>query len=210
MRYYEIVNEQRITLEESALNEAFLNDLAKKLGGSLAGKAKEHITTVNDFATGLKVIGKAVSNEQYLTTSTFEIKRAIKNKLKTLRNIPKFKELNNLINQHWPQGRTTKDFFKSLLIVCGLNSVLAITNKMNNAASAGKGGLEVMVDKLIDNYANIDQIVGSLISSGIGYLTNVLKVMGISNAVLFKTLEGINAKISSVRVGAGVAEQTEI
>lgn len=206
MRYSEIINEQQLT--EAELNEAFLNDLAQKLGGKLAGKANEHITNVTDFATGLKVIGKAVSNEKYLNVSTFEIKRAIKNKLKQLKSIPHFAELNNVITQHWPQGRTLKDFFKSLLFVCGLNSILAITSKITDGAGNVKAGLETFVDKLIDNYGNIETVVGSLISSGIGYLTNVLKVLGIANTVLFKTLAGINAKINAIP--GGLNEQFDI
>ncbi len=177
MRYSEFSNAPAATLEEALLHEAFLNDLAKTVGNKAIG----HIAVVNNAATTAQVLYKVCSNPQYLETATFELKRAIKAKLK---NIPEGK-LKAAIVSRFPQGRGIKDFFISLALISVINTVALGKNMVQDQA----------INSVINNIVNLDALIGQLMSAGVGGLGVVFKALGVGNAVLFSVLTDINRKI---------------
>ena len=175
MRYSEI--SQPSALNEAVINEAFLNDLAKRLGD----KAKEHVTVVNNTVTTAQVLYKVCSNPSYLESMTFELKRAIKARLKALPN----GKLKNAITNKFPQGRGLKDFFAALALISVLNTVVASKGIINDQA----------LNVVINNVVNLDAIIGHLLSAGAGALGATFKALGVGNTVLFSVLTAINKKL---------------
>lgn len=181
MRYSEIADLQGVTLEEAMINEAFLNDLAKMVGN----KAKQQVTVVNNTMTAAQVLYRVCSNQSYLESMTFELKRAIKNKLK---NLPDGR-LRKAIISKFPQGRGLKDFFTSLALVAVMNSVEAGKDLLKDQA----------MNTIINNVVNIDALIGHMLSAGSGALGAVFKALGVGNTVLFSILTSINGKLESVK-----------
>ena len=175
MRYAEITNAQ--PLEEQILDEAFLNDLAKMIGN----KAKERVTVVNNAMTAAQVLYKVCSNQAYLESMTFELKRAIKQRLKQL---PEGR-LKQAISSKFPAGRGLRDFFAALALVSVLNMVSASRNMMKDQ----------ILDTIINNVVNLDALIGHLLSAGSGALGAVFKALGVGNTVLFEILTDLNKKI---------------
>lgn len=177
MRYCEFSRTSAATLEEALLDEAFLNDLAR----SVKNRAIGQVTVVNNAATTAQVLYKVCSNPQYLETATFELKRAIKSRLKQM---PEGR-LKAAIIKKFPQGRGIRDFFASMALICVINSV-----------ALGKGMVQDQaINAIIDNVINLDALIGQLLSAGAGGLGAVFKALGIGNAVLFAVLTDINKKI---------------
>jgi hypothetical protein len=177
MRYNEFSLTPASTLEEALLDEAFLNDLAKTVGN----KAMGQIAVVNNAATAAQVLYKVCSNAQYLETATFELKRAIKTKLKTMPD----GKLKSAIVSKFPQGRGIKDFFAAMALISVINTVSLTKGMVQDQA----------VSNIIDSVVNLDALIGQLLSAGVGGLGMVFKALGVGNAVLFSVLTAINKKI---------------
>lgn len=174
MRYQEFSN---ITLEEAIVNEAFINDLAKMVGN----KAKEQVSIVNNTMTAAQVLYKVCSNQAYLESMTFELKRAIKQRLRQLPD----GALKNAIISKFPKGRGLRDFFAALVLVTVLNSVAAAKGMIRDQA----------LDTIVNNIVNLDALIGHLLSAGAGAFGAMFKALGVGNTVLFSVLTDINKKL---------------
>lgn len=177
MRYNEISHVGATTLEETIINEAFLNDLARMVGN----KAKEQVAVVNNTMTAAQVLYKVCSNQQYLESMTFELKRAIKQRLKALPD----GRLKSAVVAKFPQGRGMKDFFAALALVSVLNTVTASRNMIKDQ----------VLDTIVNNVVNLDALIGHLLSAGSGALGAVFKGLGVGNTILFSILTDLNKKI---------------
>lgn len=174
MRYHEF---SKTTIEEALLQEAFLNDLAKMVGN----KAKEQVTVVNNTMTAAQVLYKVCSNQRYLESMTFELKRAIKQRIKQLPD----GKLKQAIIDKFPQGRGLKDFFAALVLVSVINTIAASRNMIKDQ----------VLDTIVNNVVNLDALIGHLLSAGSGALGAVLKGLGVGNTILFSVLTDINKKL---------------
>lgn len=177
MRYSEFSKTPSATLEEALLYEAFLNDLAKSVGN----KAMGHVAVVNNAATAAQVLYKVCSNPQYLETATFELKRAIKGKLKMM---PEGK-LKAAIISKFPDGRSIKDFFSAMALISVINTVALGKSLVQDQA----------INSVINNIVNLDALIGQMLSAGAAGLGVAFKALGVGNTVLFSILTDINKKI---------------
>lgn len=177
MRYSDFSKTPTVTLEEELLQEAFLNDLAKSVGN----KAMGHVAVVNNAATAAQVLYKVCSNPQYLETATFELKRAIKGKLKMM---PEGK-LKAAIISKFPDGRSIKDFFSAMALISVINTVALGKSLVQDQA----------INSVINNIVNLDALIGQMLSAGAAGLGVAFKALGVGNTVLFSILTDINKKI---------------
>lgn len=177
MRYHEF---SKVSLNEDIINEAFLDSLVKAVGN----KAKEQISIVNNSATAAHVLYKVCSNQQYLTTMVFELKRSLKSSLK---NMPDNK-VKKVIISKFPNGRTLKDFFVALSLVCVVNAINQTKAMVQDQA----------IESVVNNLLNIENLIGQMISVGFNGIGMVMKSLGIGNAILFSVLTDINKKITAI------------
>lgn len=180
MRAYEIVGLNEGYLTEQMLIEGFVDSLARAVGN----KVQEQITVVNNTATAMVVLYKAVSNPQYLETITFLLKKQIKTNLKSFPD-GTFKQA---IVRMFPQGRGLRDFLMALLLEATVKGVM----------KAGKLMKAEALDQIKDQVLNLESLLG-LASNGVG-IFQVLKALGIANEVLFEMLTYLNNKIMNAPV----------
>lgn len=190
MRAYEIVGLNEGYLTEEMLIEGFVDSLARAVGN----KVQEQITVVNNTATAMVVLYKAVSNPQYLETITFLLKKQIKTNLKQFPDGP-FKQA---IVKVFPQGRGLKDFLKALLLEATVKGVM----------KAGKLAKAEALDQIKDQVLNLESLLG-LAANGVG-IFQVLKALGIANEVLFEMLTYLNTKIMTAPVQPNGAPQVPV
>lgn len=177
MRYTDIVLFEADTLEDAILHETFITNLAKMVGV----KVKEKVSVVTNAITAAQVLYKVMSDPHYTESATFLLKKAINTRLRSLGDSP-FKQA---IIAKLPQGRTSKDFLKGLLIVSVLNTVLAVKDTVQSQ----------LIDTLKSKILDIDSLVMQLLGSAAGGLSVVCQALGIGNTVIFQVLTDINTKI---------------
>lgn len=157
-------------------------------------KISSTVSTVNNTATAMVVIYKVASDEKYLDTITFLLKKAIKQKIKALGQSPVISKLVKAMWVVFPQGRSIKDFLKALFLVSILN-VLGMA--MSKAKDWLKGQVEDQVMGFIKGAANrvmnLDSLVGAM--SNANAIFGFLAAIGVANEVLFKILDYMNEKI---------------
>lgn len=182
MRYYEFSHLAESNLNETLLNEAFLDSVKKAIGN----KVTQQVSNVTNTASALEVMYKVISDPKYLETTVFELKRSIKNKIKSLPD-GQFKKA---VIAAFPQGRGLRDFLKGLLLVSVINVVIAAKGAVKDQA----------METIISNVVNLENIIGQLINIGISGLGPVMKSLGIANVILFQVLADINNKIKSINI----------
>ena len=178
----ESIIESTEILTEEMLREAFLQSLQQKFGAAI----QQPIKTVIDVKTALGVLYKVASNQQYLDTATFELKRALKRQVSQIKNL----KLQQTINSKWPQGRTLGDFFKALILYAISKSASVATNLTTDQAA----------DFIINQVVNIEQLVGNVIATAGGSILSVLKGLKIADTLFFEILTYINNKIINIPI----------
>jgi len=170
-------------LTEAMLQEAFLDSIAQVLGNKL----KAPVTHVANMAQALQVLYRTTSDPKHLETMTFLLKKRLAQLIKSLP--PILDKLKQLLVSMIPQGRGIGDFIKALLLVAVAKTGTAISMTLQDEAK------EAFFAQFLRTVAQIPELVGSVLSTGVSALGNVLQALKIGNTVWFELLNEINSKI---------------
>jgi len=179
-------------LTEQMLEEAFLDSVKQAIGN----KIKDQINVVNNASTALQVIYKCITNADHLELVTFQLKKAIKTKLKAIANSTILKPIAALATKYFPQGRKIKDFITGLILVSVLNATMALADQAKDGAQSE--AIDTIVDKLKD-FAGL--VADASTATG---LFGVLDGLKIGNTLFFKLLTGINQKIENTAMAESI------
>jgi hypothetical protein len=170
-------------LTEAMLQEAFIDSIAQVLGNKL----KAPVTHVANMAQALQVLYRTASDPKHLETMTFLLKKRLAQLIKSLP--PILDKLKQLLVSMIPQGRGIGDFIKALLLVAVAKTGTAISMTLQDEAK------EAFFAQFLRTVAQIPELVGSVLSTGVSALGNVLQALKIGNTVWFELLNEINSKI---------------
>ena len=187
MRLYEIAPPE--TLTEDMLMEGLLDNIKQ----TIRDKVKDQIDVVRNTNEALQVIYKIMTDAKRLDTVTFELKRAIKSKLKQIAQVPALKKVHDLVSHYFPQGRAAKDFVVGIILVSVLNTGLVFKDELKDQ----------VVDAIVDKLKDLAGLVAGIGSASA--LFGVLHALKIGDQLFFKLLTQINKKIDSINVGGVTA-----
>ncbi len=157
-------------------------------------KISSTVTVVNNTATAMVVIYKVASDPKYLDTITFLLKKAIKQKIKSLGTNPLIAPLIKAMWAMFPKNRNVQDFLKALFIVSILN---VIGMAMAKAKDWIKGQVEDQLVSFIKSATakvmNLDSLIAAM--GNANAIFGLMAALGVANEVLFRILDYMNDKI---------------
>ncbi len=193
MRLYEIQ-----TLCEYDNDDLLMEGWLESIKGAVGSRIDQTVSVVNNTTTALQVFFKIGSNEEYLETMTYLIKKNIKTNLKALGQGPVIDKFVAFISRIFPQGRKLLDFLKACVLNAVIQFVGGIVEKIGNIKGAmidsAKGEAQEVVTTLINKMVNLDSMIGGM-SQASGIFT-IMKTIGVANEYLFELLNQLNKKIA--------------
>lgn len=186
MRYTELF------LTEDAIREGFLDDITRAIGD----KAAETVTVVNNTRSAMQVMFKVASDQHWLETVTFLLKKSIKTKLKSFSTSPLFRNFVEAINHVFPRGQTAKDFVIAIVLVTAINGLYyfidQVREKLQNQSVEQ---IKTYVADLTKGLVSVPNLIGSV--PGADVVFKIVDGLKLANTLLFEVLAAINEKIAN-------------